>query len=159
MDLRRARLFAAQAIYESSKAYPADSPERKKLLESAATKFGDLREKYRTILLGLMATTSQGRCYLDLGDMKRALGAFTEILSQQDEPEELRRLKAARDAPGHAGLDQRRGKKLRDSGAKGGRMARPAGPRQRHALGRLAGDSLFHGRRAAQARRFAWQEG
>ena len=96
MDLRRARLFAAQAIYESSKAYPADSPERKKLLESAATKFGDLREKYRTILLGLMATTSQGRCYLDLGDMKRALGAFTEILSQQDEPEELRRLKATR---------------------------------------------------------------
>lgn len=93
-DLRRARLFAAQALYESSKAWPTDSAERKKLLESAATKFGDLREKYRTQLLGLLAATSQGRCYLDLGDTKRALGAFTEILAQPDEPEELRRLKA-----------------------------------------------------------------
>jgi hypothetical protein len=92
-ELRRARLYAAQAIYEASKAYPADSSERKKLLDSAATKFGDLREKYRRLLLGLIATTSQGRCYLDLGDTKRALGAFTEILSQQDETEELRRLK------------------------------------------------------------------
>ncbi len=94
VDLRRARLFAAQATYESSKAYPADSAERKKLLEAAAAKFGDLREKYRTQLLGLLASTSQGRCYLDLGDMKKALGAFTEILSQPDEPDELRRLKA-----------------------------------------------------------------
>ncbi len=93
-DLRRARLFAAQALYESSKAWPADSAEHKKLLESAATKFGDLHEKYRTQLLGLLAATSQGHCYLDLGDTKRALGAFTEILAQPDEPEELRRLKA-----------------------------------------------------------------
>jgi len=94
VDLRRARLFAAQAIYESSKAYPADSAERKKLLESAGEKFGDLREKYRGHLLGFLATASQGRCYLELGDTKRALGAFTEILAQADEPDELRRLKA-----------------------------------------------------------------
>jgi hypothetical protein len=93
VDLRRARLFAAQAIYESSKAYPADSPERKKQLEAAAAKFGDLHEKHRAQLLGLLAATSQGRCFLDLGDTKRALGAFTEVLSQPDEPEELRRLK------------------------------------------------------------------
>ena len=51
-DLRRARLFAAQALYESSKAYPTDSADRKKLLESAATKFGDLREKYRAPVAG-----------------------------------------------------------------------------------------------------------
>jgi cellulose synthase operon protein C len=96
VSLLRARLFAAQALYESSKAYPVDSPERKKLLEAATAKFGELREKHRSVLAGMLATTSQGRCYLDLGDSKRALGAFTEILSQPEgagDPEQLRRLK------------------------------------------------------------------
>ncbi|MBI2824687.1 MAG: hypothetical protein HYX69_08380 [Planctomycetia bacterium] len=94
VDLRRARLFAAQALYESSKTYPPDSPEARKILESASKKFDELQEKYRGTLFGLLARTYQGRCYLDVGDMRRAAGIFTEILAQPDDPDELRRLKA-----------------------------------------------------------------
>jgi hypothetical protein len=93
VDLRRARLFAAQAVYESSKAYPAESPEQKKLLETAAGKFGELHEKYRTTLLGRLASAYQGRCYLDLGDTKRALGMLSELLRDSDDSPDLRRLK------------------------------------------------------------------
>ena len=93
VDLRRARLFAAQAVYESSQAYPPESAERKKLLETAAAKFGELHEKYRSTLLGRIASTYQGRCYLDLGDTKRALGMFSDVLRETDDSPDVRRLK------------------------------------------------------------------
>ncbi len=93
---RRAQLWAAQAMYEAAPAYPTDSAERKKRLETAATKFAELHEKNRRLLIGLLARVYQGRCYLDLGETKRALGIFEEVLAQPDsiqDTEQQRRLK------------------------------------------------------------------
>lgn len=92
-DLRLARLFAGRALYESSKAYPPGSADAKKLLESAAAKFGELYEKYRKQSAGLLARVYQGQCYQDLGDMSKALSCYGEVLAQ-DDLDELRNLKA-----------------------------------------------------------------
>ena len=148
ISLLRARLFAAQALYESSKAYPADSGERKKLLEAAAVKFGELREKHRSALAGMLATTSQGRCYLDLGDTKRGAWRIHRDSFPTRRRQRSRAIAPAQDAhvePGHASLDQRHREELRDRGAKGPGAGRQAHPRRRHAHGRLAGDSLLYG--------------
>ena len=93
-ELLQARLYAGRALYETSKSYPPASADAKKLLESAAAKFGELYEKYRTRLVGLLARVYQGQCYQDLGDTAKALGYYAEVLSQPDEPDQLRKLKA-----------------------------------------------------------------
>ena len=93
-DLLQARLYAGRALYETSKSYPPGSPDAKKLLESAAAKFGELHEKYRSRLVGLLARVYQGQCYQDLGDTAKALSYYGEVLTQPDEPDQLRKLKA-----------------------------------------------------------------
>ncbi|MEX0713278.1 MAG: hypothetical protein WD278_13065, partial [Pirellulales bacterium] len=94
MDLIQARLLAGGVVYEIAKTQPAGSEEAKKQLQAAADKFGSIYEKYRNRLAGLLARVKQGQCYQDMGDTKRALGFYSEILSQPEELDEFRKLKA-----------------------------------------------------------------
>ncbi len=124
LELRSARISAGRATYESSRAYPPGSPEAKKLLEAAAAKFGELYEKYRIQSTGgLLARLYQGQCYQDLGQHTKALGFYSEILAQADDPDEFRKLKARRPVPGHAVLDQRQGEEVRRGGRPGAGLA------------------------------------
>jgi cellulose synthase operon protein C len=92
-DMLRARLLAAGIVHELAKSYPAGSAENKKLLQEAADKYKSLYEKYRRLLVGLMARLKEGQCYQDLGDTKRAIGMYETLLSQGDDAA-LRPLKA-----------------------------------------------------------------
>jgi tetratricopeptide (TPR) repeat protein len=92
-DLIQARLYLATLLYEHAQSYEAGTPEHKKLLEQSAAKYKELYEKYRTRLAGLYAGMWQGRNLMELGDYKRALGIFDELLAQPDQPEEFRVMK------------------------------------------------------------------
>jgi hypothetical protein len=94
-DLIQAQLFAAAVSFEMAKTYAAGSAESKKLLEEAAEKYDQVYQAYRTRLAGLLARIKQGQCHQELGDTRRALGLYADILSQTDELEEFRQLKAS----------------------------------------------------------------
>lgn len=93
MNLIRAQLLLATLLYESSKAAEPGSDEAKKRLQAAAEKFQHIYNDYRRMFAGLYARMWQARCYQDLGDTKRALTYYDELLAQPDEPEEFRELK------------------------------------------------------------------
>ncbi|MBN2294443.1 MAG: hypothetical protein JXM70_18585, partial [Pirellulales bacterium] len=92
-DLVQSRLFLGTVIYETAMTYPADSKERKALLVEAADKYKSLYEKYSSWLGGLYARMWEGRCYKELGDHKKALQIFDELLGQVDDPAAFRQLK------------------------------------------------------------------
>jgi tetratricopeptide (TPR) repeat protein len=92
-DLLDARLCLASVAYEIALTHEPDSKERTAGLTGAAKKYESLYEKYGLQLLaGLYARMWEGRCYKELGEWKRALAIFDELLTQSDEPES-RRLK------------------------------------------------------------------
>lgn len=92
-DSIQSQLYAAAVVYESAKTYPEGSPEAKKLLQAAADKYEKTYQAHRTRLAGLLARIKQGQCYQDMGDRRRALGLYSDILQQPDQ-EEFRKLKA-----------------------------------------------------------------
>ena len=92
-DLVQSRLFLGTVVYETAMTYPADGKQRKDLLAEAAAKYKELYEKYGTWLGGLYGRMWEGRCYKELGDHKKALQIFDELLAQVDEPAAFRQLK------------------------------------------------------------------
>lgn len=91
--LRLARVQAATVAFESSKTYEPGTPEHKQALEGAAERFRDLRERYRKYAIGLYAAMFQGRAYQDMGDTKRAVTVYQEVL-QFPEDEAFRDIQA-----------------------------------------------------------------
>lgn len=94
IDLMQAKLVAATAVREYSKAFPQGSPERKEQLTAAARRYHEVYDKYRQRLAGLYAYLYEGQCHKELGDLRRALGIFTELMAEPDDPEAFRILKA-----------------------------------------------------------------
>ena len=92
-NLIRARLLAGLVLYDAAKSFPESSRQRSERLTEAAEKFQQIYNRYRTILAGLVARMWQARCYQDLGDTRRALTYYDELLAQPDEPQEFRSLK------------------------------------------------------------------
>lgn len=93
-DLIKAHLFHATGLYEKSRTYAEKSPDRKKALETAAKKYGDIYKDYRTLIAGLTARLKEGQCYQELGDNKRSLGLYNDLLTQPDDIKPLRPYKA-----------------------------------------------------------------
>jgi hypothetical protein len=93
-DFISAQLHHGEAIYESAQAYDAGSKERTDTLKKAADYYHELYSKFRTRLAGLFAGMLEGRCYQDLGDLKRALGLYEELLAQPNEPDAFRLLRS-----------------------------------------------------------------
>lgn len=84
-DLLRTRLFLATAVYEIGMTYPAGNPERKaKLTEAAAAYHAVYKElaadRPEPARAGLFARLWEGRCYRELGEDKKALDIFNELL-------------------------------------------------------------------------------
>jgi tetratricopeptide (TPR) repeat protein len=79
-DLAEVRLTSASIDYELAKSYEPGSEDANRYLKLAADKFGKLYEDYRTRGAGLFAHLWEGRCYQELGDMKRALGCYQDLV-------------------------------------------------------------------------------
>ncbi len=94
-DYIQAQLLAAACAYEKAKTYPDKSPDGKKFLQQAADKYEKCYQAFRTILAGQLARIKQGQCYQDMGDTRRALGLYADILGQPDDIAEFRKLKAS----------------------------------------------------------------
>jgi tetratricopeptide (TPR) repeat protein len=92
-DFLQTLLLAAAIREESADAVPAQDPMHAELLTDAAGQYADIYTKYRSRLAGLYARMYQGRCNQKLGKFRDALGYYSELLDQPDEPEAFRRLK------------------------------------------------------------------
>ncbi len=93
-DVIQAMLYAGAVLAERAKTFAANSPEAKKALQVAADKYQKVYERFRNRLAGLLARIKQGQCYQEMGDARRALGLYADILGQPDD-EEFRKLKAS----------------------------------------------------------------
>lgn len=92
-DYLETLLLAAAIREESADAVPAKDPKRIELLTDAADQYADIYTKYRSLLAGLYARMYQGRCNQKMEKFRDALGYFSELLDQPDEPEPFRILK------------------------------------------------------------------
>lgn len=92
-DYLQTKLLAAAIREEMADTLAKDSEPYKKLLTEAADLYQGVYKDYRTRLAGLYARLYQGRANQKAGKLKDALGYYTELLDQPDEPEEFRRLK------------------------------------------------------------------
>lgn len=92
-DYLETLLLAAAIREESADAVAADDPKRTELLTDAAGQYAEIYTKYRSLLAGLYARMYQGRCNQKMKKFRDALGYFSELLDQPDEPEPFRILK------------------------------------------------------------------
>jgi hypothetical protein len=92
--LIEASFHLANTYYQEAESYDdAASKERKTLFTTSAAEFHKIYEKYRTVLAGLYAGMWEARSYQELGDLRRAIGLYLELLQQPDEPEAFRELR------------------------------------------------------------------
>jgi tetratricopeptide (TPR) repeat protein len=87
------QLAAATIAYEKASTFKETPNEYRRLLAEAARAYGEIAQKYRSRLAGLYSVLFRGRCYQDIGDYKKALEDYEELLQQPDPSEEIRQLK------------------------------------------------------------------
>lgn len=92
-DYLQAWLTAEAIREEMAETVPEGSEAFKKLLTDAAARYEELYTTYRLKMAGLYARMFQGRVNQRLGKLQDALGFYTELLDQPDEPDEFRVLK------------------------------------------------------------------
>jgi tetratricopeptide (TPR) repeat protein len=81
----KASLDAAQITYLESQTYDKDSIVRKKTIEAAIEQFEKLSQQFSHDLAGAYAIVWEGKCYEELGDMRKSLGLYDRI-PQSDDP-------------------------------------------------------------------------
>ena len=81
-DVMRARLWSGMVLYESSKGFPPESADAKRLLTESAAKFEDMYKKNGKFLPGLYARLWQARSLLELADTAKAVLYFEELLAK-----------------------------------------------------------------------------
>jgi hypothetical protein len=91
-DYVQAQVVTAMLLYEQAQSYDTDSPQRRDLLVKAEQGFAAIAEKYRSRLGGLSALLFQGRCQQQLGEHRKALAIFEDLLSLPEGEPELRPL-------------------------------------------------------------------
>ncbi|MEQ8787474.1 MAG: hypothetical protein RIC55_14315 [Pirellulaceae bacterium] len=92
-DYLQARLLEAAVMEEKADTMVEGSQPYKDQVKKAADLYKEIYEAYRTRLAGLYARLYQGRCHYKMEDYKNALGYFTDLLEQPDQPEAFRLLK------------------------------------------------------------------
>ena len=92
-DYLQTLLLAAAIREETADTLVDGSPPFKQVLQEAADAYGHIYTTYRSRLAGLYARMYQGRANQRVGKLKDALGYYTELLDQPDEPIEFRELK------------------------------------------------------------------
>ena len=96
-ELLEARFSLATIEYETARTHPSQSAQRRKGLVEAANAFQQLYEQYvkdreSPILGGYFARLWQGRCYRQLGQYKKAISIFSELVTQPGDAPAIRRL-------------------------------------------------------------------
>ena len=93
-EFLQAMLLAAAVTEEQADTLAKDSPERKKILQSASAQYDELFTKYGKYLAGLYARMHSGRVQMKLGEFEKALTYFKEdLLNQESDPLPFRELK------------------------------------------------------------------
>lgn len=89
----QARLLIAVTREEMSETHPKGSDEQQATLEKAVSDYEAIYHAYRTRLAGLYARMYQARSLQKLGNHKKALPLFEELLANPDAPEPFRVLR------------------------------------------------------------------
>jgi hypothetical protein len=79
-DYVQAQFVAAMLIYEEGLSYDVEDPRRRQKLVAAEAGFGKVAEKYRQRMAGLSAVLFQGRCRQRLGEPRKALEYYEDLL-------------------------------------------------------------------------------
>ncbi len=79
-DLAQLRLLRTSIDYELAKTFEPADAQSKKHLKAAAEGYAGLYEAYRTRSAGLLARLWEGICYQEMGDLKRAVGCYQELM-------------------------------------------------------------------------------
>lgn len=91
----RAQMFHAGVLEELAATYAPESRDARVNYQAAADRYEEIYKNYRTLISGLVARLKQGQCHQNLGDARRALGLYNDILSQPDEIRDLHRLRVS----------------------------------------------------------------
>ncbi|MGC3967521.1 MAG: tetratricopeptide repeat protein [Pirellulales bacterium] len=94
-ELIQARMYYAGVREELAATFPPESSEAHENYKAAADRYESIYKDYRTLIAGLMARLKQGQCYKALGDTRRAVGLYNDLLTQPDDLAALRRLRVA----------------------------------------------------------------
>jgi hypothetical protein len=91
--LLQALMAHATVVEELAATFTADSKEANEYYKAAAERYERIYKDYRTRIAGLTARLKQGECCFRMGDTRRALGLYDDILNQPADLELLRRLR------------------------------------------------------------------
>lgn len=91
----QAQYNLAIVTFHESETYEPGSDEHQRLLRKAVDDFEEIYQKYRLLVSGLHARMMQGKCFEELGDIRKALGIYDEILGHPGTSEPLEKLKDA----------------------------------------------------------------
>jgi hypothetical protein len=91
----QALMSHADAAKELATTFTPGSNEADEHYRAAGERYERIYKDYRTLIAGLLARLKQGECSFHLGDTRRALGLYEDILGQPADLEPLRRLRIA----------------------------------------------------------------
>ncbi|MCA9170712.1 MAG: hypothetical protein KDB23_23700, partial [Planctomycetales bacterium] len=81
-DYVQANFVTAMILYEQAQSYDDNSKPRRELLEKANNAFASVAQKYRDRVAGVSANLFQGRCQQQLGEPRKALAIYEDLLSR-----------------------------------------------------------------------------
>jgi len=89
-----AQFLLAKLSFEKSRTYAAGSTQSKETLNLAAKAFSKLYADYQNKLVGFLGRLYEGRCYQEMGDYKKALRRYEDLINQPIRNPDFRRLTA-----------------------------------------------------------------
>lgn len=79
----RTELHLAILPYQLAQTYAQDKPQQQVALKAAAEKLERLHQKHRSQVIGLYARLYQAKCFEELGEPRKALGIYSELLGHK----------------------------------------------------------------------------
>jgi tetratricopeptide (TPR) repeat protein len=80
-DYMQSRLFAASVLYEYAKTYDPKDPKFKELMTESAKRYESIADRWRQYVAGLYAMMWAGRNWQEMGDRKKALALYGQLLA------------------------------------------------------------------------------
>lgn len=87
-----AQYRAAEAGFKGASAWDRESTEFARGMSQAAAEFEEMHKRYRSQVGGLYARLHQGRCFQELGDLRKALGIYNEMLAHEGQSPTMKSL-------------------------------------------------------------------
>ncbi len=85
LNLMQAQLHLAVIEYEYAQSFDRETKEFKDTLNLAVKKFEDVYKNYREWLAGLYARMWMGKCFEEMGDIRKAVGFYEELEKHEDQ--------------------------------------------------------------------------